>query len=276
MTLITELENLNEKLIKDSHLHDENDSEALDPRIQEELERLNQSCSDINKMENELEEAKNLFNTTKNRQLQRLEFLQKKLGSCIPKSKPYYEALRITDKLQSEAQKAVQEYQRANSLYKTAKETLSVAEHNLISGEIPDVWQEHLSSTITKINTSKKIVDQAEEFHRKKTAEFQASEERCQTLEKELKKYIIKSESYYEEKFRWNIQMEAQKARIDELERALILAKTTYKEAMKNLSKISEEIHERRDAEKRGLKKSPSRESGVGSENPNDYADSIN
>ncbi len=79
-------------------------------------------------------------------------------------------------------------------MYKTAKETLSVAEHNLISGEIPDVWQEHLSSTITKINTSKKTVDQAEENHRKKTADYQQSEAKCQMLENDLKRHIIKSQ----------------------------------------------------------------------------------
>ena len=47
---------------------------------------------------------------------------------------------------------------------------------------------------------------------------------------------------YYDEKTRWNIQMEAQKSRIDELEKALTQAKIQYKEAMANLSKISEEV----------------------------------
>lgn len=36
--------------------------------------------------------------------------------------------------------------------------------------------------------------------------------------------------------------MEAQKARIDEIEKAIIQAKASYKEAMRNLSKISEEV----------------------------------
>jgi len=253
---------------------EEYESEALDPRIQGELERLNKSSAEINKMENELEEAKSLFLTSKNRQTQRLEFLQKKLGACIIKAKPYYEALKLNEKLQNEAQKAVQEYQKANSLYKTAKETLSVAEHNLMSCEIPDAWQEHLSATITKINLSKKIVDQAEENHRKKTTEFQQAEERCQFLEKDLKKNIIKSQQYYDEKSKWNVQMEAQKSRIDDLEQALFHAKNAYKEAMFNLSKISEEIHRKRSMEK-DFKNLPPRESGVGAETPSQYTDSI-
>jgi predicted patatin/cPLA2 family phospholipase len=47
---------------------------------------------------------------------------------------------------------------------------------------------------------------------------------------------------YYDEKSRWNMQMEAQKSRIDELENALNHSKVLYKEAMNNLSKISEEV----------------------------------
>ena len=235
---------------------------------------MNKASSDVNKIENELEEAKNLFINSKNRQLQRLEFLQKKLGSCITKSKPYYEALKLTERLQNEAQRAVQDYQRANSLYKTAKETLSVAEHSLMSGEIPDAWQEHLSVTITKINTSKKTVDQAEEYHRRKTSEYQTAEENCQLLEKDLKRHILKSQSYYDEKNRWTIQMEAQKARIEELDQLLSITKGTYKDAMYNLSKISEEIHNKRKIEK-SIKTLPPRESGVGAESPSVYMDSM-
>ena len=131
-------------------------------------------------------------------------------------------------------------------MYKTAKETLSVAEHNLVSGEIPDVWQEHLSTTVAKINQSKRSADQAEENHRYKAIEYQMAEKRSQFFEKDLKRSIAKSKLYYEEKARWNTQMEAQKMRIHELEQALIQTKKNYKEAMINLSKISEDIHNKR------------------------------
>lgn len=233
----------------------ENEKEApLDPRIQLELERLNKACADINKLENELEEAKALFISSKKRQTQRLEYLQKKLGSCINKAKPYYESLKQTEQLQIETQKAVHEFQKANSLYKTAKETLTVAENSLESnesgGQIPDEWQEHLSLIITKISLSKKAADQAEENHRNKALEFQNAEKRSQYLEKDLKGYILKSQSYYDEKTQWNIQMEAQKMQIHDLEQAIIQTKKTYKDAMLNLSKISEEIHSQRKLDK--------------------------
>jgi hypothetical protein len=55
-----------------------------------------------------------------------------------------------------------------------------------------------------------------------------------------------KKRSYYQEKNRWNIQIEAQNIRINELERLIAYSKTIYNEAMLNLSKISEEIHNKR------------------------------
>lgn len=50
------------------------------------------------------------------------------------------------------------------------------------------------------------------------------------------------SRLYYDEKGQWNIQIEAQKAHIHNLEQTLISTKKAYKEAMNNLSQISEEV----------------------------------
>lgn len=229
----------------------ENEEEELDPRIQYELERLNKSCADVNQLENELEEAKLQFISSKNKQLDRLNYLQKKYGSSIIKAKPFYESVTQTEKLQIETQNAVHEFQKTNSLYKTAKETLTVAENSLEqSGEIPDAWQEHLSLTITKISLSKEAADRAEKYHKSKALEYQKSEQRSQLLEKELRKYIIKSQLYFDEKTRWNLQMETQKSHINEIEQNLAQTKKIYKEAMANLSNISEEIHNKRKLDK--------------------------
>jgi SH3-domain binding protein 5 len=167
--------------------------EPVDPRVQGELERLNSTSSDINNMENELEQAKSLFNTLKSRQLQRLEILQKKLGPCISKAKPYYEYLHLCESLKLKAQTAVQDFQKANSLYKTAKETLSVAEQSLTTGEIPSAMQEHLSEVCAKINLSKKNADIKEEYHRRIAKDYQQAEQKCQQLEISLKSSISKS-----------------------------------------------------------------------------------
>lgn len=142
-----------------------------------------------------LKEAKALFISSKNKQLERLEYLQKKYGSSISKAKPYYEALALTERLQAATKKAVHEFQNTNSLYKTAKETLTVAENSLEQkGEIPDAWQEHLSLTITKITLSKEAADRAEKHHKSISLEYQRAELKSQALEKDLRRYITKSQ----------------------------------------------------------------------------------
>ncbi len=97
-------------------------------------------------------------------------------------------------KLQFDAEKAAQQFQKFNSLYKTAKETLSVAENNLVTNEIPDVWQEHFSEIISKMNTSKRESDHSQKIHSLKTSEYQMAKNNLQKLEKELHKHIVKSE----------------------------------------------------------------------------------
>ena len=58
--------------------------------------------------------------------------------------------------------------------------------------------------------------------------------------------FLFLKRAYYQEKKRWNVQLEAQSIRINELERLIAYSKTIYNEAMYNLSKISEDIHNKR------------------------------
>jgi hypothetical protein len=58
-----------------------------------------------------------------------------------------------------------------------------------------------------------------------------------------VKKKTIYFRNYYEEKDRWQMQMEAQKARINEIERTLNDSKRIYSEAMNALRLISDEVN---------------------------------
>lgn len=233
-------------LIANESFVDDESEEPVDPRVQIELERLNKACSDINKFENELKEAKNYFYRMENNQFEKLENLQKRLGDCIIKARPYFDTLKQIEYLQNETQLAAQEYQKAISLHKTAKETLSVAELSLERGKISDAWQEHMSTTITKINQTKRDADKAEEHHRKLANECRLAEQRLTTLRKECKKNIEKSMPYYEEKMKWTHQVNRQRDRLSDLEMCIAQSKAAYKEAMFSLSRINEEIHDMR------------------------------
>lgn len=60
------------------------------------------------------QEANNVFRTTLTESTARLKALAKKLGSCIEKARPYYEALELARSSQLDCQRAAVQYQRAN------------------------------------------------------------------------------------------------------------------------------------------------------------------
>ncbi|KPP70150.1 SH3 domain-binding protein 5-like [Scleropages formosus] len=71
------------------------EEEEVDPRIQGELEKLNQSTDDINRCETELEDARQKFRSVLVEATVKLDELVKKLGKAVDESKPYWEARRV-------------------------------------------------------------------------------------------------------------------------------------------------------------------------------------
>lgn len=92
------------------------DDNVLDPRIQIELEKLNTTTDDINKLELEYDEANTTFRMLLGESTRRLKLLSKKLGGCIDRARPYYEALDIAKGAQQECQKAAVQFQRASGM----------------------------------------------------------------------------------------------------------------------------------------------------------------
>lgn len=63
-----------------------------DIKFQVELERLNSATNEINKLEVDLDEARNQFRQLLQESTSQIESYAKKLGSCILKVRPYYDA----------------------------------------------------------------------------------------------------------------------------------------------------------------------------------------
>ena len=80
------------------------EEEELDPRVQAELERLNKCTDDINQLELQLEEAQSVFRTLLTDSTQQLKATAARVGNCIEKARPYYEALEVSQKAQKECQ----------------------------------------------------------------------------------------------------------------------------------------------------------------------------
>jgi len=79
----------------------------------------------INSLEVDIDEANTTFRILLNESTRRLKALSKRLGSCIERARPYYEAFEQAKLAQMECQRAAVQYQRANEIHQAAKETVS-------------------------------------------------------------------------------------------------------------------------------------------------------
>ncbi|KAM9231663.1 SH3 domain-binding protein 5 [Leptosomus discolor] len=243
------------------------EEEEVDPRIQGELEKLNQSTDDINRRETELEDARQKFRSVLVEATVKLDELVKKIGKAVEDSKPYWEARRVARQAQLEAQRATQDFQRATEVLRAAKETISLAEQRLLEDDkrqFDSAWQEMLNHATQRVMEAEQTKTRSELVHKETAAKYNAAMGRMKQLEKKLKRAINKSKPYFELKAKYYVQLEQLKKTVDDLQAKLALAKGEYKTALKNLEMISDEIHERRRSTAMGP-----RGCGVGAEGSN-------
>ncbi|XP_062948739.1 SH3 domain-binding protein 5-like [Cynocephalus volans] len=243
------------------------EEEELDPRIQEELEHLNQASEEINQVELQLDEARTTYRRILQESARKLNTQGSHLGSCIEKARPYYEARRLAKEAQQETQKAALRYERAVSMHNAAREMVFVAEQGVMADKnrLDPTWQEMLNHATCKVNEAEEERLRGEREHQRVTQLCQQAEARVQALQKTLRRAIGKSRPYFELKAQFSQILEEHKAKVTELEQQVAQAKTRYSVALRNLEQISEQIHARR----RGLPPhtpGPRRSSPVGAE----------
>uniref|UniRef100_G3P0Q8 SH3 domain-binding protein 5 n=1 Tax=Gasterosteus aculeatus aculeatus TaxID=481459 RepID=G3P0Q8_GASAC len=243
---------------------EEGEEEAVDPRIQGELEKLNQSTDDINRWESELEDCRQRFRAVLVEATVKLDEQVKRIGRAVDDSKPYWEARKIARQAQVEAQKATQEFQRAVEILRAAKETIALAEERLLeedSRQFDSAWQEMLNHATQRVMEAERARTSSEAEHRKTAANYNSCICHMRQLEKKLKRSINKSRPYFELKAKYYLQLEQLKRHVDERQAKLVVAKADYRTALRNLESISEEIHAHRRSIAMGT-----REQGVGAE----------
>ncbi|XP_035038790.1 SH3 domain-binding protein 5 [Hippoglossus stenolepis] len=250
------------------------EEEKVDPRIQGELEKLNQSTDDINRWESELEDCRQRFRAVLVEATVKLDEQAKRIGRAVDDSKPYWEARKAARQAQVEAQKATQEFQRAVEILRAAKETIALAEERLLeeeSRQFDSAWQEMLNHATQRVMEAEQARTRSEAEHRKTASNYNSCISHMRQLEKKLKRSINKSRPYFELKAKYYLQLEQLKRHVDEHQAKLVVAKAQYREALRNLESISEEIH----AQRRSLAMG-TREQGVGAEGDGSNEDIAN
>ncbi|XP_061738661.1 SH3 domain-binding protein 5-like isoform X2 [Nerophis ophidion] len=256
---------------EESHLAEE--GEEVDPRIQGELEKLNQSTDDINRLETELEEFRQRFRAVLVEATLKLDEQVKKIGRAVDDSKPYWEARKVARQAQLEAQKASQEFQRALEILRAAKETIALAEERLLEEDgrhLDSAWQEMLNHATQRVVEAEQSRVRSEAEHKKTAARHHLCVGHMKQVEKKLRRSVSKSKPYFELKAKYYLQLEQLKRHVDQGQAELGAAKAEYRAALRNLEGISEEIHARRRSVAMG-----SRERGAGSEGHGEDVDSF-
>ncbi|KAG8222850.1 hypothetical protein J437_LFUL007558 [Ladona fulva] len=244
--------------------------DAVDPRVQIELERLNTATDDINKLEVDLDEARARFRQLLSESTVRIDALAKRLGGCIEKARPYYEARVKAKEALLETQKAAARFERASSAHAAAKEMVYLAEEGLkAEGRTFDhAWQEMLNHATMRVNESETERTLGESEHRRTSQTYHRAELKVQQLQRDLKRAIAKSSlsarrsllhlnslaiahdlqllPYFELKAQLNITLEAERKRVRCLEKEVSNAKASYAHALSCLERISDEIHRTR------------------------------
>ncbi|KAM6993438.1 uncharacterized protein RBU47_014741 [Passerculus sandwichensis] len=245
---------------------EEEEEEELDPRIQEELEHLNEANAEINRGELELDAARCRYRRILSESARRLNAQGSQLGTCIERARPYYEARRRAKEAQQETQRAALRYERAVGMHNAAREMVFVAEQGMGTGKnrLDPTWQEMLNHATRKVNEAEQERLCSEREHQRRTRLCQAAEAEVQRLQKSLRRDIARSRPYFELKAQFNLRLEEHKSRVTSLEAAVGQAKLRYSVALRNLEQISEEIHARRF--QRILRKKNLRENPLGAE----------
>ena len=245
------------------------EDESLDPRIQVELEKLNKASEEINRLELELDDARASFRQTLSESTHKLDALAKKLGSCVERARPYYDARVKAKEAHLETQRAALRFERACSMHEAAKEMVQLAEQDYVRRRQPadPAWQEMLNHATMKVNEAEKERNESEAEHQRTMVRFKAAEDAVQAWQKDVKRAITKSKPYFEMKAKFNQIMEEHKLRVSVLEEDVASAKGLYSSALRSLEAISEDIHRARLQRKHDLDLGE-RQAGVGAECP--------
>jgi len=224
------------------------EEEAVDPRIEIELNNLNNAGQEINVLEKELDEARSVFRQRLTDAARNLKSLSNNLGSTIDKARPYFEAVNQAKEAQQQCHQAAVTFERANELHQEARDLIASAEDKLATKQavFDSSWQETLNNANVKLLDTKKRKLLTETEHQEACLAYEQLSQRVNKLEKQLKSSINKARPYFEERTQCLAYLEDQKNCVGGLENRYNQAKEQYANSLKALEVISEEIHQKR------------------------------
>ena len=228
------------------------------PIVQIELDKLNYANESINNLEIELEESKKEYIRTLNDSEKQLNEIEKKLGNCVERVKPYYQLRTELRHAKENYLKAKNKFETAQELYVAAKKMQLYAEESLDVTADPDsiLKPDENQKNLTKmLEIARLKVTDTELFKHSSDSEqieanriYEEKMSHVEQLEKELRKQIEKSKIFFITKSQLNKELRFLFIKIEGLKNCLKEAKSAYQLSLRNLESISTEIHKQREA----------------------------
>lgn len=242
-------ENIKRTLENDPDGISDDEADNMVPQIQRELDRLNHASTEINRLENELDEARSKYRSIITETSAKMEAVSRDIKKSIHRAREYYRLKEEAKSAQGEALKAARQFQSATGVYKAAKETVALAECRLIeetdtpTAQLSSAWQEMLSHAISKVNEAEREKSKGEQEHKRRAQRYAELEGRIQFLEQKYGRSIKKAKTYFDLKTELDIKLMQQKHNVTDLQAAIKANKMKYSESFKTLEAISDEIH---------------------------------
>lgn len=225
------------------------EEEAVDPRVEEKLEQLNQTTHRINELEKRFEEENASFRSCLRQYSEKLKGLSEQVGvKTVTAAREYYEAMDRAKQAQAECQTSVSGFEKSCRMHQEARDEIDRNEGRFqsIGRHFDPAAQELMNQSALKLKLAEQMKVRSEEQHEKSMQQFLAAEQTAQRLKKQLKHSIIKSQPYFEESEKFREHLDRIKREIEDLNQKISETKRCYSNALKDLEQISEEIHARR------------------------------
>ncbi|KAI6661315.1 SH3 domain-binding protein 5-like protein isoform X2 [Oopsacas minuta] len=238
-----------------------------DERIQNELERMNRSCDDINNLESQLTRNRNEERRILREGNKRLKDIKLQISEkTVDTARYYYETLQTKKELQMRLNGSAIEFEKAKykrddsragvveseSEYMKLRQSLKLQQPD--NNGIDHNSSHQYSEAIESVNTANQYLDIAnhelydkQRSHKEQLLEFNAFHLRLEEYRRKNHKSVLKALPYFQAKSQYEEKQQDLLATRHFIQDQIKEAKIRYSVALKNLEAISLQIHHMRD-----------------------------
>ena len=229
------------------------EAEEVDPRVGDALNELNDSMSECNSLENELQRARRERTSAHERARTRLDEASRSLSSSVRTAVPVFHRRALAQLYQVRSIEALRAYEAAHDAHEQAKRRNDELEHELLasSGKFDVELMEACADAMREVADTASVKTRAAEVHERNARRAVEATAEAAGLERARHAAVKRAQPFFNAKALGERECADADDRVSELKLAVKQAKARYDSALRALNEISEEVHARREARRR-------------------------